>query len=34
MLVTGVLDMRTPIRQTEEFYEAPKLRRVPTLVRR
>jgi dipeptidyl aminopeptidase/acylaminoacyl peptidase len=30
MLMTGVLDMRTPIPQTEEFYEALKLRHVPT----
>ncbi len=30
MLMTGVLDMRTPISQTEEFYEALKLRHVPT----
>ena len=30
MLMTGVLDLRTPIPQTEEFYEALKLRKVPT----
>ncbi len=30
MLMTGELDMRTPISQTEEFYEALKLRKVPT----
>jgi len=30
MLMTGVLDLRTPISQTEEFYEALKLRKVPT----
>ena len=30
MLMTGVLDMRTPMPQTEEFYEALKLRGVPT----
>ena len=30
MLMTGVLDMRTPMPQTEEFYEALKLRNVPT----
>ena len=30
MLMTDELDMRTPISQTEEFYEALKLRKVPT----
>ncbi|MGH9791260.1 MAG: prolyl oligopeptidase family serine peptidase [Candidatus Acidiferrales bacterium] len=30
MLMTGVLDMRTPISQTEEFYQALKTRKVPT----
>jgi dipeptidyl aminopeptidase/acylaminoacyl peptidase len=30
MLMTGVLDMRTPISQTEEFYQALKARGVPT----
>jgi dipeptidyl aminopeptidase/acylaminoacyl peptidase len=30
MLMTGVQDLRTPIPQTEEFYEALKLRKVPT----
>ncbi|MBI3668755.1 MAG: S9 family peptidase [Acidobacteria bacterium] len=30
MLMTGELDLRTPIPQTEEFYEALKMRRVPT----
>ena len=30
MLMTGVLDMRTPMPQSEEFYEALKLRGVPT----
>lgn len=30
MLMTGELDLRTPIAQTEEFYEALKLRKVPT----
>ncbi|MEO7520296.1 MAG: S9 family peptidase [Gemmatimonas sp.] len=30
MLMTGVNDLRTPISQTEEFYEALKVRRVPT----
>jgi dipeptidyl aminopeptidase/acylaminoacyl peptidase len=29
-LMTGVNDLRTPIGQTEEFYEALKLRKVPT----
>ncbi|MBX6363513.1 MAG: S9 family peptidase [Gemmatimonadetes bacterium] len=30
MLMTGVLDMRTPSGQAEEFYEALKYRKVPT----
>ena len=30
MLMTGVNDLRTPIGQTEEFYEALKIRKVPT----
>ena len=30
MLMTGVNDLRTPISQTEEFYRALKLRKVPT----
>ena len=30
MLMTGELDLRTPISQTEEFYEALKMRKVPT----
>lgn len=30
MLMTGVNDLRTPISQTEEFYAALKMRRVPT----
>jgi dipeptidyl aminopeptidase/acylaminoacyl peptidase len=30
MLMTGVKDLRTPIPQTEEFYMALKLRKVPT----
>jgi dipeptidyl aminopeptidase/acylaminoacyl peptidase len=30
MLMTGVNDLRTPIPQTEEFYEALKYRKVPT----
>jgi len=30
MLMTGVNDLRTPISQTEEFYEALRVRKVPT----
>ena len=30
ILMTGVNDLRTPIGQTEEFYEALKIRKVPT----
>jgi len=30
LLMTGVNDLRTPISQTEEFYRALKLRKVPT----
>ncbi len=30
MLMTGVNDLRTPIGQSEEFYEALKIRKVPT----
>ena len=30
MLMTGVNDMRTPMGQTEEFYQALKMRKVPT----
>jgi dipeptidyl aminopeptidase/acylaminoacyl peptidase len=30
MLMTGVLDLRTPIPQTEEFYQALKMEGVPT----
>ena len=30
MLMTGVYDLRTPISQTEEYYQALKLRKVPT----
>ena len=30
LLMTGVKDMRTPIPQTEEFYQALKMERVPT----
>lgn len=32
MLMTGVLDKRTPMGQTEEFYIALKARKVPTLM--
>jgi dipeptidyl aminopeptidase/acylaminoacyl peptidase len=34
MLMTGVNDLRTPISQTEEFYEALKVRKVPTAMLR
>jgi dipeptidyl aminopeptidase/acylaminoacyl peptidase len=30
LLMTGVNDLRTPISQTEEFYEALKMMKVPT----
>jgi dipeptidyl aminopeptidase/acylaminoacyl peptidase len=30
MLMTGVQDLRTPISQTEEYYQALKIRKVPT----
>ena len=30
MLMTGVMDLRTPMSQTEEFYQALKIRKVPT----
>jgi dipeptidyl aminopeptidase/acylaminoacyl peptidase len=30
MLMTGVLDLRTPMPQTEEFYTALKFRKIPT----
>ena len=30
MLMTGVNDLRTPIAQTEEFYQALKMRQIPT----
>lgn len=30
MMMTGVKDLRTPISQTEEFYQALKFRKVPT----
>jgi dipeptidyl aminopeptidase/acylaminoacyl peptidase len=32
MLMCGVNDLRTPISQTEEFYQALKLRKVPTVM--
>lgn len=32
MLMTGVKDLRTPISQTEEFYQALKVRKVPTVM--
>lgn len=34
MLMTGVKDLRTPISQTEEFYMALKMRKVPTVMLR
>ncbi|MGM0667514.1 MAG: S9 family peptidase [Bacteroidota bacterium] len=34
MLMTGVKDLRTPISQTEEFYQALKIRKVPTAMLR
>ncbi|MCU0649556.1 MAG: S9 family peptidase [Gemmatimonadaceae bacterium] len=34
MLMTGVLDLRTPIPQTEEYYQALKMRKVPTAMLR
>ncbi|HEX9165414.1 MAG TPA: S9 family peptidase [Gemmatimonadales bacterium] len=34
LLMTGVLDMRTPMPQTEEFYAALKMRGVPTALMR
>jgi dipeptidyl aminopeptidase/acylaminoacyl peptidase len=30
LLMTGVLDLRTPMPQSEEFYRALKMRGVPT----
>jgi dipeptidyl aminopeptidase/acylaminoacyl peptidase len=30
MLMTGVMDLRTPMAQTEEYYQALKIRKVPT----
>ena len=32
MLMTGILDLRTPMPQTEEFYRALKVRRIPTVM--
>lgn len=32
MLMTGVNDLRTPISQTEEFYQALKIQKVPTVM--
>ncbi|MEA1886578.1 MAG: S9 family peptidase [Bacteroidota bacterium] len=34
MLMTGVRDLRTPISQTEEFYQALKIQKVPTAMLR
>jgi dipeptidyl aminopeptidase/acylaminoacyl peptidase len=34
MLMTGVKDLRTPMSQTEEFYQALKFRKVPTAMLR
>jgi dipeptidyl aminopeptidase/acylaminoacyl peptidase len=34
MLMTGILDLRTPMPQSEEFYRALKLRGVPTALLR
>ncbi|MFO7754858.1 MAG: S9 family peptidase [Bacteroidales bacterium] len=34
MLMTGVKDLRTPISQTEEFYQALKVQKVPTAMLR
>ncbi len=34
MLMTGVMDLRTPMPQTEEFYEALKFRKIPTAMLR
>ncbi len=30
LLITGELDLRTPMSQTEEFYQALKMRKVPS----
>jgi dipeptidyl aminopeptidase/acylaminoacyl peptidase len=34
MLMTGLLDLRTPMPQTEEFYSALKIQKVPTVMLR
>ena len=34
MLMTGIKDLRTPISQTEEFYQALKIQKVPTAMLR
>jgi dipeptidyl aminopeptidase/acylaminoacyl peptidase len=34
MLMTGQLDLRTPISQTEEFYMALKVQKVPSVMLR
>jgi dipeptidyl aminopeptidase/acylaminoacyl peptidase len=34
MLMTGEDDLRTPISQTEEFYQALKVQKVPTVMLR
>jgi dipeptidyl aminopeptidase/acylaminoacyl peptidase len=34
MLMTGVNDLRTPISQTEEFYMALKIQKVPAVMLR
>ena len=33
MLITGELDLRTPMAQTEEYYQALKLRKVPMMMK-
>jgi dipeptidyl aminopeptidase/acylaminoacyl peptidase len=32
MLMTGVMDLRTPMPQTEEYYQALKLLKVPSVM--
>ena len=32
MLITGELDLRTPMAQTEEYYQALKLRKIDTVM--
>ena len=32
MLITGEVDYRTPISETEQFYQALQLRRVPSVM--